>query len=213
MYALLRLCELLCLVVLKVGDGPREYIRAIAKHAKSGVAGRTENAAHSASCVVVIQCERAWVAARRSAASAFANCANATLAFKHRVVFVRLYTEFLSPVAVGRLASRFIAIFLAPFRLLISSACTTKPLHPVALSFVQGEVGNGFNSLAAPTPLHSIGGLRSTLVKFVVAAKVFKWLPLYPTNGPPIPLSDVRRPAASAFAKPWALSSFVINHG
>ena len=182
MAALLRLCELLCLVVLKVGDGPREYIRAIAKHAKSGVAGRTENAAHSASGVIVIQCERAWVAARRSAASAFANCANATLTFKHRVVFVRLYTEFLSPVAVSRYASRFIAICLAPFRLLISSACTTKPLHPIALSFVHGEVGNGLNSFAAPAPLHPIGGLRSTLVKFVVAAKVFKWLPFYPAK-------------------------------
>lgn len=213
MYWLLSIFAIALLVMNKVCVRCSKEVWAVIKQAKSPVAMSAKYSSDRSSGVIVIQCERAWVAARRSAASAFANCANATLDFKHRVVFVRLYTEFLSPVAVSRLASRFIAIFLAPFRLLISSACTTKPLHPVALSFVQGEVGNWFNSLAAPTPLHSIGGLRSTLVKFVVAAKVFKWLPLYPTKGPPIPLSDVRRPAASAFAKPWALSSFVINHG
>ena len=209
MYALLRLCELLCLVVLKVGDGPREYIRAIAKHAKSGVAGRTENAAHSASCVVVIQCERAWVAARRSAASAFANCANATLTFKHRVVFVRLYTEFLSAMAIRCKPRGLFAVVFPPSFLLVFAARTTEALKAIHLFLAGSEFSHRLHGLACAAPLHTKRDFGPARGQAVMPMQVSERLTFHPATVLAVPCRRQCGPTTSALAN--AFRSFHVH--
>ena len=209
MYALLRLCELLCLVVLKVGDGPREYIRAIAKHAKSGVAGRTENAAHSASCVVVVKRQCPPAACSRYATDPLANGTHAALRFKHAVVFSRFYAEFLSAMAIRCKPRGLFAVGFPPSFLLVFAARTTEALKAIHLFLAGSEFSHRLHGLACAAPLHTKRGFGPARGQAVMPMQVSERLTFHPATVLAVPCRRQCGPTTSALAN--AFRSFHVH--
>lgn len=172
MGAILYAGDRLRLVALKVGGGLRDYLWAIVQQADRLITRRAQESTNRASRVIVIQRESALAARWRGAACAFANGAHTALRREHSVIFMRLYAEFLSSVAVRRQPRRLFSVRLPPGRLSISTAGPAKALQTIHLSFVVREVSEWLHGLARPTPLHAWRDLRPSLSKSVMTTQV-----------------------------------------
>ena len=209
MYWLISIFAIALLVMNKVCVRCSKEVWTVIKQAKSPVAMSAKYSSDRSSGVIVIQCERAWVAARRSAASAFANCANATLTFKHRVVFVRLYTEFLSPVAIRCKPRGLFAVGFPPSFLLVFAARTTEALKAIHLFLAGSEFSHRLHGLACAAPLHTKRDFGPARGQAVMPMQVSERLTFHPATVLAVPCRRQCGPTTSALAN--AFRSFHVH--
>ena len=209
MYWLISIFAIALLVMNKVCVRCSKEVWTVIKQAKSPVAMSAKYSSDRSSGVIVIQCERAWVAARRSAASAFANCANATLTFKHRVVFVRLYTEFLSAMAIRCKPRGLFAVVFPPSFLLVFAARTTEALKAIHLFLAGSEFSHRLHGLACAAPLHTKRDFGPARGQAVMPMQVSERLTFHPATVLAVPCRRQCGPTTSALAN--AFRSFHVH--
>lgn len=209
MYWLLSIFAIALFVMNKVCVRCSKDVWAVIKQAKSPIAMSAKYSSDRSSGVIVIQCERAWVAARRSAASAFANCANATLAFKHRVVFSRFYAEFLSAMAIRCKPRGLFAVGFPPSFLLVFAARTTEALKAIHLFLAGSEFSHRLHGLACAAPLHTKRDFGPARGQAVMPMQVSERLTFHPATVLAVPCRRQCGPTTSALAN--AFRSFHVH--
>ena len=213
MELLVSLCCVALLVVQKVCKRRGQQFRVVLEGAKRSIAMRAQDSTDRSSAMVVIQSEGSWVAAWRGSAKALADSAYATLAFKNRIVLMRLYAEFFAPMAIRSKTSRFLPVLCAPLRLLAAGASPAKALQSISLRLVVCEFKERFYLLAATTPFHPIRSLRAALGELVVPTQVVERLAFNPSERFSVSSSDVGWPSAPAFANSTSSNRAFYRHG
>ena len=209
MYWLLSIFAIALLVMNKVCVRCSKEVWAVIKQAKSGVAGRTENAAHSASCVVVVKRQCPPAACSRYATDPLANGTHAALRFKHAVVFSRFYAEFLSAMAIRCKPRGLFAVGFPPSFLLVFAARTTEALKAIHLFLAGSEFSHRLHGLACAAPLHTKRDFGPARGQAVMPMQVSERLTFHPATVLAVPCRRQCGPTTSALAN--AFRSFHVH--
>ena len=209
MYWLLSIFAIALFVMNKVCVRCSKDVWAVIKQAKSPIAMSAKYSSDRSSGVIVIQCERAWVAARRSAASAFANGTHAALRFKHAVVFSRFYAEFLSAMAIRCKPRGLFAVGFPPSFLLVFAARTTEALKAIHLFLAGSEFSHRLHGLACAAPLHTKRDFGPARGQAVMPMQVSERLTFHPATVLAVPCRRQCGPTTSALAN--AFRSFHVH--
>ena len=209
MYWLISIFAIALLVMNKVCVRCSKDVWTVIKQAKSPVAMSAKYSSDRSSGVIVIQCERAWVAARRSAASALANGTHAALRFKHAVVFSRFYAEFLSAMAIRCKPRGLFAVGFPPSFLLVFAARTTEALKAIHLFLAGSEFSHRLHGLACAAPLHTKRDFGPARGQAVMPMQVSERLTFHPATVLAVPCRRQCGPTTSALAN--AFRSFHVH--
>ena len=209
MYWLISIFAIALLVMNKVCVRCSKDVWTVIKQAKSPVAMSAKYSSDRSSGVIVIQCERAWVAARRSATDPLANGTHAALRFKHAVVFSRFYAEFLSAMAIRCKPRGLFAVGFPPSFLLVFAARTTEALKAIHLFLAGSEFSHRLHGLACAAPLHTKRDFGPARGQAVMPMQVSERLTFHPATVLAVPCRRQCGPTTSALAN--AFRSFHVH--